>query len=1037
MSSEITPGDKVRIKANPGRVGRVGKETDGPPHRLRVLVSFHDGEEEFILIKSLEKVEARALGPFDMVKSGRYGRVKDLRGTITFHRLSGKLANLIYSLNTTNTEFLAYQFKPVLQFLDSPSNGILIADEVGLGKTIEAGLIWTELRARIDAKRLLVICPAMLCEKWQAELSNRFGVNADIIDAANLTTQLKLIKSRPFHAFALIASIQGLRPPRNWNEKDSATAKLARLLDSAEGDEHLLDLLIVDEAHYLRNKSTASNELVRLLRPVSQSLILLSATPIQLRNTDLFNLLNLLDEDAFQYENAFERSLRANAPIIELRDRVLAEKVSHDEFLHALSFARSRRVFDDNAQLDFLIENPPTEDTLNSPRGRSEIADQLDNINPLTKAVTRTLKRDVQELRVQREPVTIRIDMHPEERRFYDLITKAVQDYCSFMDVSTGFLLTIPQRQMSSCMASAAMGWRNKSAETPEEIDTEAYEIYGDVAENSQQNNNGPLISALVDIACSDEYFRQLYTVDSKYIKLRNELKRYWSANPGQKVVLFSFYKKTLHYLQRRLEKDGIDSIVLHGGMDKQSLLEEFRDEREPHILLSSEVASEGVDLQFSSLLINYDLPWNPAKIEQRIGRIDRIGQKADKILIWNFIYSNTIDERIYDRLLERLDIFRRALGSMEALLGEEILKLSFELLSHRLSPEQEKARIDRARVAIETINRQQIQLEEQAANLIAHGDFIQNKVRVARDLGRYIRNEDLLAYVKDFLEGEYPGTRLIQADENENDYTLELSVQARLALGAFIDNRHLQGTTRILVQNPACIIFDNVHVQKNHKYECVSQAHPLVRFVSEQRKRTEINSAYSPVSAVQLQDDHLQGVSKGVYVYVVMRWSVTGARTIERLEYMLKNIEDNLVIESEEAEYIVNTCALEGDDWLGATSVLEHAKVADVLDECNIRLEERFNAFYQAQQRENRDRVNLMVSTLEQHLKRQSDKIKERVSNYQSHGNDKQKKMIPAEKGKLEKLRMRLTGKIDELRLKQAVQSDHKVVSSGVIRII
>ena len=119
---------------------------------------------------------------------GLYRRAMDPRGAITHHRLSGKLANLIYSLNATNTEFLAYQFKPVLHFLESPGNGILIADEVGLGKTIEAGLIWTELRARQEAKRLLVVCPAMLKPKGVAELSNRFGVQAQFLKALQSAT---------------------------------------------------------------------------------------------------------------------------------------------------------------------------------------------------------------------------------------------------------------------------------------------------------------------------------------------------------------------------------------------------------------------------------------------------------------------------------------------------------------------------------------------------------------------------------------------------------------------------------------------------------------------------------------------------------------------------------------------------------------------------------------------------------------------------------------------------------------------------------
>ncbi len=462
----MQPGDKVRLIANPGRVGILGSETDGPPHRLRLLVNFLDGDEQFVLAGALEKVEKEALGPYDLMLRGRYGRASDLRGAITYYRLSGKLANLIYSLNTTNTQFLAYQFKPVLQFLESPSNGILIADEVGLGKTIEAGLIWTELRARQDARRLLVICPAMLREKWKRELSDRFGVQAEIVDAQDLLTKLEAARQRPQDAFALIASLQGTRPPKGWNDKDepsqSATAKLARFLEDAELDEPLIDLVVIDEAHYLRNQETQTHRFGTLLRPVTQSMVMLSATPIQLRNRDLFNLLHLLDEDAFPFEYSFDQSLRANAPIVLLRDRVLNSTVTQAEFIEALDDALGERFFDDNEQLEFLRTNPPTDEALASPRGRSEIADQLDRINPLTKVVTRTLKRDVQENRVERLPKVIKATMSGVEANFYTQVTERVREFCEELEISEGFMLTIPQRQMASCMAAACQGWIDK-----------------------------------------------------------------------------------------------------------------------------------------------------------------------------------------------------------------------------------------------------------------------------------------------------------------------------------------------------------------------------------------------------------------------------------------------------------------------------------------------------------------------------------------------------------------------------------------------
>jgi superfamily II DNA/RNA helicase len=115
-------------------------------------------------------------------------------------------------------------------------------------------------------------------------------------------------------------------------------------------------------------------------------------------------------------------------------------------------------------------------------------------------------------------------------------------------------------------------------------------------------------------------------------------------------------------------------------------------------VLLTAEVGSEGVDLQFSRVLINYDLPWNPMKIEQRIGRIDRIGQEAEKIFIWNLGYADTIDERTYARLLAKLHIFKRVLGGMEAILGELINELTSDLSSCPLTAEQERKRIDRCR---------------------------------------------------------------------------------------------------------------------------------------------------------------------------------------------------------------------------------------------------------------------------------------------------------------------------------------------------
>lgn len=1037
----MQPGDKVRLISNPGRIGILGNETDGPQHRLRLLVNFLDGDEQFVLAGSLEKIEKEAGGPYELMAAGRYGRASDLRGAITYYRLSGKLANLIYSLNTTNTQFLPYQFKPVLQFLDSPSSGILIADEVGLGKTIEAGLIWTELRARQDARKLLVVCPAMLRDKWKMELSQRFGVQAEIVDAAELLDRLEVANQRPQDGFALIVSLQGVRPPRGWSDAEdpshSGAARLARYLDETDFDEPLIDMVVIDEAHYLRNSETQTYRFGALLRPVASSLVMLSATPIQLKNRDLFNLLHLLDEDAFPYEYSFAQSLIANAPIVRLRDEVLAGVVSQEQFLLTLEDALAGRYFEDNQQIEHLRSNPPDDAMLASPRGRSELADLLDRINPLTKAVTRTLKRDVHENRVHREPRIIKATMSAVEAEFYERVTEKVRGYCESMEIAQGFMLTIPQRQMASCMAAACQGWQRRLNDlTEDELEETVAEVYGDEEITVKQQGLGPLLNELVAISKAVGDYRALYTNDSKYNLLVRSLRDYWQAYPGKKVVLFSFYRNTLHYLSKRLKTDGFESVVVHGGMDKQAALDRFESIEGPNILLSSEVASEGVDLQFSSLVVNYDLPWNPAKIEQRIGRIDRIGQEESKILIWNLVYEDTVDDRVCERLLERLNTFRQALGSMEAVLGEEIRSLGYELLSHKLTTAQEQSRIDRARVTIETLQRHQQELESEATNLIAHGDFIQNKVKAANELGRYIRGEDLLNYTRDYLTRFYEGTRLIATQENELEFTVELSTQARIDFSDFVQLNRLQSKTALISTSPPKMIFENRLGKPRFGLERVTQDHPLVRFVSERLRLAGQGPIYFPVTAVSLISG-ARGFEPGIYVYVVARWSVSGSRETERLEYMVKGIGNEILLEGDQAESLVNAAALDGYDWIGASAEVDSAQAAGLQDDCRAELEERFREFRDAYKREDADRIRMMVRSLENHLENKQNRSRERVSSYEASGNPKRVRMIPAEKGRIKKETLRVKQRIDELKLRGQTIAQDGVVSSGLIRVI
>lgn len=1035
----IVPGSKVRLKRNPSRAGVVGSEVLGSGRREKLQVYFADGTEDHILRSELELDGQLSMSPVACISRGAYGSALDLRKLITHYRLTGKLANLIYSLNTTNTLYRAHQFKPVLQYLDSPCNGLLIADEVGLGKTIEAGLIWTELCAREEARRLLVVCPAMLRQKWCDELLNRFGVKAQLVDASGLHDHLRNARANPLHEFALVASMQGLRPPRDYEGGGGGgAARLARLLDD-DGlqDSGLLDLLVIDEAHYLRNPGTQTNELGHLLRRVAKGVVLLSATPIQLHRSDLYSLVKLLDDSIFADEQAFEYSMRLAEPIVQLRDRIMAGKVKQAEFCAALQRLLHHRMLQGSQILQGLLKDVPSDEVLADTRTRGEIANRLDRLHPLSKLVTRTLKRDVEEDRVQRQPVALKADLTPVERAFYDQVTEQVRQHCEASDLLTGFILTIPQRQMASSMAAACRGWQQRiEAAGDLKIEETLAELEGDDPEQEYREPDalGSLVRVLVAIAQGCGSYEALKLGDSKYQLLIANLREYRRRFPGKKVVLFSFFRQTLAYLHERLAEDGISSVILQGGQGRernQEILKLFEAEDGPDVLLSSEVASEGVDLQFSSLLVNYDLPWNPARIEQRIGRIDRIGQMEKKILIWNLLNADTIDERIHDRLLDRLDVFRQSLGRMESIIGDEIRKLTHNLLSHRLTARQERELIESNLLVMEERRRREEQLEAEAGNLAAHGDFILDKVRAARELGRTVTGEDIHVYVEDFLR-IYQGSRLVPRADGDL-YDCELSVEARLDFQQFLHERRCQGSTRLLAPGRLPLKFENRHAGAPAGHERVAQDHALVRFIGSSARQAEVITSSYRVSALQVAQELVAGVAPGDYAFAVFRWSFSGAVTRETLEYLVKPLEGEEFLPLDTSEQLVNTAAMQGSGWLGASNEVDGEQAAEVFDDCRARLSVLFGETRLAAREENEDRINLLIRMAEERLATENSRLQEQMERMHQQGKEQVVRMT---RGKINALHDRFRERREMLEQKKNMDARQDFVAGGVLRV-
>lgn len=423
-------GDEVRLVGDPGRRGTFTGRERVVGGRKYIQVRFSD-RTDYVPLDQVECVPEGGESPIDLLQRGRVGRPSDLYRTLAHIRLSGRLVNYIYSLDTTETDFYAYQFKPVLKLLHSVGSGILIADEVGLGKTIEAGLIWTELRSRFDFQRLVVVCPAMLREKWRDELRRRFGLEPRVCGAAETVEALRSVVQGENPDFCLVTSMQGMRPPKEWEEAGSGgsgNVQLAHLVANHAEEDPLIDLLIIDEAHYLRNPETQTAELGRLLRGVSAYAVLLSATPVHLRSDDLFYLLTLVDEDTFSRRDVFTHILEANQHLIRARDQVAGGRISVADLRADLQRAAYHPLLRVNRQLHRLIESLTENDDLQSPVRRAELAYRLDSMNLLGHAVTRTRKRDVKEWRVLRRPVTERVEMTELERRFYETVTETVRE---------------------------------------------------------------------------------------------------------------------------------------------------------------------------------------------------------------------------------------------------------------------------------------------------------------------------------------------------------------------------------------------------------------------------------------------------------------------------------------------------------------------------------------------------------------------------------------------------------------------------------
>lgn len=647
--------------------------------------------------------------------------------TLTRAKLTEQLSDTVFSYRSSRTLFRPYQFRPVMRLLATGGLRLLIADEVGLGKTIEAGLVWTELDARSMANRVLVVCPSMLVAKWRSEMEARFGFELAELRRRELDEMLERIESdRPPGRFHAICSLERLR---SWSG-------LARLADIAPR----FDLVIVDEAHAFRNLGTQSHALGSLLSEWADALVFLSATPLNLGNDDLFNLLQLLAPGEFANRALLEAQLEPNAVLNRVQASLLDRQVSNDErlaWLHqvdAMTYGPTVTARPEFAELEALLRVPSL-----SHAGVVAARRLLARLHVLSAIVTRTRKVDVADRKAVREAHTIEVTWSEAERDFYDRFEAWQFALARRRGLPPGFSTQMPLRLASSCLPAARR----------QLLDDHSGLFEADLDEEDEDGSDAPLReSPPPELLRAAE---RLGDADAKFDRFVPMLRDI--VDQGRQVLLFTFSRRTLAYLEARLAPL-FRIAVLHGGIagdERQRVMRAFR-AGEHQVLLASRVASEGLDFEFCSAVVNYDLPWNPMEVEQRIGRIDRFGQASEKVHILNFETPGTIETDIVARLMARIGVFKDSIGDLEPILQSQLADIRKTTFDLTLSPEQRNRRLDEQLSAVEEQRRALDEVEAARAYLSSTDDAeIDGLERDLRASGRYVGQPELVLLVEDW----------------------------------------------------------------------------------------------------------------------------------------------------------------------------------------------------------------------------------------------------------------------------------------------
>ena len=748
------------------------------------------------------------------------GSARSFSAMLTYSKLTLGVTDAIFSYKATKSMYLPYQFKPVLKFLNTSAQRMLIADEVGLGKTIEAGLLWTEMAARNQADRVLVVCPSALIGKWQDEMRQRFGVDLERMDGPALKhLAAKVAEGNPPKEYAYVVSLQTL---------SRAAAARSLLTDS----DFTTDLCIVDEAHQMRNRGTAANSVGEDLSLWAPALVLLTATPLNLGNHDLLTLIQLLMPGEVRDLRDLEQRIAHHEPLQNIVRSVADRGISNaDRRIWLGEIARSplgsalvrRTAYQDLAELlssdQLSVEQIP------------QLRHACSQLHGLSAVISRTKKSDVRQDRTIRNAVPIEVDWTNAERNFYDAYKEWVRQVARQNAIPTGFALQMPLRLAGSCLRATALTVLYRISIVAESTE-DGWELESEPAP-------GTMLGAAVPPPELVAYAQAVLTVDRKFDALSRRLRT--PQFTGHQALLFTFFRNTADYLTRRLAREGFRVASLHGGVstdDRARIMADFRD-GVYDIVVATKVASEGLDFEFCSVVINYDLPWNPMEVEQRIGRIDRLGQKADKINILNLVTPGTIETDIFLRLMYRTRVFEHAVGELDPILGDKFEEASKAVLEFNLTEAERQRRIDQSLMAAEQRRADDAAVSDAAGLLQAGEDYGIDAIEQRISRGRYLGQLELAALVAEWTESRGGSTAI---DEVAQRLTVVFSDEMRLAVVAWRRSlRDAPGRIRELETALSVTFTLDPEEARTKDMRLLSGGHPLVKTASHNAEESRI----------------------------------------------------------------------------------------------------------------------------------------------------------------------------------------------------